>query len=191
MNPENLKIPTRFTSERLTYRPYVAGDSAFYFQMLQDNWTHLYEFMPIDLMPIKSKEDVEIVWQKHQEDWDARKLFIYGIWEKTSGNYVGETYLANPDWKVPRIEIGYFIIKSYLGNGLATEAAKAATNLAFTKFGMSRVEMQVVSDNLASRRVVEKSGFIKEGYLRQNHRKKDGTLVDTIWYGMLLSEWEK
>jgi hypothetical protein len=26
--------------------------------------------------------------------------------------------------------------------------------------------------------------------MRQHHRKKSGAVVDTLWYGMLLSEWK-
>jgi hypothetical protein len=37
-------------------------------------------------MPAESKDDVEIVWQKHQEEWEAHKLFIYGNGEKTSNH---------------------------------------------------------------------------------------------------------
>lgn len=191
MNPGLLDIPACFSSDRLLFRSYTPEDSAFYFQMLKDNWQYLAEFMPTELLPVKSKEDVELVFRKHQSEWDSRKLFIYGIWEKKTGTYIGETYLANPDWTVPRIEVGYFIVKPFTGNGFATEAARAATKLAFEHFQVSRVELQVVADNIASIRVAEKVGFVREGQFRQNHRKKDGTLVDTLWYGMLVADWKK
>jgi RimJ/RimL family protein N-acetyltransferase len=117
MDPKLLNIPTHFSSERLLYRSYTPDDGEFYYRMLKDNWDHLYEFMPSDLMPVKSKEDVALVFEKHQALWNKRKLFLYGIGEKSSQKYVGETYLANPDWAVPRIEIGYFIVKESTGRG--------------------------------------------------------------------------
>jgi len=191
MNPKLLDIPIHYSSERLLYRSYTPEDFEFYYQMLKDNWDHLYEFMPTDLMPVKSKEDVALVFQKHQKQWDAKKLFLYGISEKATKVYAGETYLANPDWDVPRIEIGYFMVKDHTGKGFATEAAKATTGLAFEKLHVSRVEMEIKVDNLASIRVAEKCGFTLEGRLRNRERKKSGELIDTFLFGMLLSEWKK
>jgi RimJ/RimL family protein N-acetyltransferase len=43
---------------------------------------------------------------------------------------------------------------------------------------------------MASIRVAERCGFTYEGRLRQRNRKKDGTVVDRLWYGILLSEWQ-
>jgi len=41
-----------------------------------------------------------------------------------------------------------------------------------------------------ARRVAEHCGFVYEGRFRERHRKKAGTVVDMLWYGMLLSEWQ-
>ena len=89
MDPKLLNIPTHFSSERLLYRSYAPDDGEFYYRMLKDNWDHLYEFMPSDLMPVKSKEDVALVFEKHKALWNKRKLFLYGIWEKSSQKYLG------------------------------------------------------------------------------------------------------
>lgn len=47
------------------------------------------------------------------------------------------------------------------------------------------------ADNLASQRVAERCGFVQEGRFRQHQRKKDGTLVDMLWYGLLREEWQE
>lgn len=44
---------------------------------------------------------------------------------------------------------------------------------------------------MASQRVAERCGFRKEVRLRQRNRKKNGELVDRLWYGLLRSEWKK
>ena len=33
---------------------------------------------------------------------------MFGAWDKETGVYVGESYLAYPDWGLPRIEVGCF-----------------------------------------------------------------------------------
>ncbi len=117
-------------------------------------------------------------------------LFIFSAWEKTSGRYVGETYLANPDWHVPSLELGYFVVQASTGMGYATEAARATVRYAFEQFQVSRVDLQCRADNLASQRVAERCGFRLEGSQRLRHRRKDGLLVDRLWYGLLRSEWQ-
>jgi RimJ/RimL family protein N-acetyltransferase len=190
MDPHSLDIPTEFSSRRLSFRRYRLDDSAMYFQMLRENWDHLYEFLPPSLAAVQSEQDVEadITWRI--AEWDLRNLFIFGVWEKETGAYVGESYLANADWNVPHIEVGYFVVQASTGKGYATEAARATVRFAFEKMGVSRVELQCKADNEASRRVAEKCGFVLEGRMRQRQRKKAGSLVDVLWYGMLLSDWQ-
>ena len=190
MNPLLLDLPIKFSSDRLLLRCYRPGDGAMYFQMLRTNWDHLYEFLPPSLMAVQSEEDAEIVFRRQMADWNLRNLFIFGVWEKATGTYVGESYLANADWDVPRIEVGYFIVKASTVKGCATEAARATIRFAFEHLKVLRVELRCATDNKASIRVAEHCGFVHEGRFRQNHRKKDGTVVDMLWYGMLLSEWQ-
>lgn len=182
--------PTVFYSKRLQMRCYRRGDGAVYFRAVSANWEHLYEFLPPPLMSLQSAEGAEAWIRKMAADWQARQLFVFSVWEKESGDYIGETYLANPDWKVPCIELGYFVLAGHTGKGFATEAARATTHFAFEHLGVSRVELQCAADNLASRRVAERCGFVYEGHMRGRNRKKDGALVDRLWYGILRSEWD-
>ena len=191
MNPCRLDLPTEFTSERLLLRRYRPDDITLYSQMLHNNTQHLYEFLPSFLIDVHGEEDIKTWFDRQSTEWSARTLFIFGVWDKVTGVYVGESYLANPDWDVPRIEVGYFIVQASTGKGYATEAARATIQFAFEHMQVLRVELRCNADNVASRRVAEHCGFVHEGCFRQSHRKKDGTLVDMLWYGMLRSEWQK
>jgi hypothetical protein len=89
MDPHSLEIPTEFSSRRLSFRRYCPGDGAMYFQMLRENWDHLYEFLPASLSAVQSEQDVEADLQWRITEWDLRNLFIFGVWEKETGAYVG------------------------------------------------------------------------------------------------------
>jgi RimJ/RimL family protein N-acetyltransferase len=143
------------------------------------------------LINIHNEEDAKVEFHRQMLEWNASNLFIFGVWEKSTGIHVGESYLANADWDVPRIEVGYFIVKASTGKGYATEAAKATIRYAFEHMKVLRVDLRCAVDNKASIRVAEHCGFVQEGCFRQHHRKKDGTLVDMLWYGLLLPEWQK
>lgn len=190
LDPQQLTLPREFSTQRLCFRCYRPGDGATYHQMLQENWEHLYEFMPQSHLEIGSAEDAEAVLRRLAAEWSSRTLFIFGMWDNASGAYVGESYLANPHWEVPRIEVGYFIVQACTGRGYATEAAQSMVRYAFTEIGVERVDLQCRADNAASQRVAERCGFTLEGRSRRQHRMKSGALVDVLWYGLLRDEWE-
>ncbi len=190
MDPILLDIPTEITTEMLFLRAYRPGDGAMYFQALRANWEHLYEFMPLHYLSLQTEADAEVVIRKLAAEWQLRNLFLFGVWEKDTGRYVGESYLANADWHVPCIEVGYFVLRASTGKGIATEAARATIKFAFEHLRVDRVELQCAADNMASQRVAERCGFHLEGRFRQRQRKKDGKLVDRLWYGLLREEWE-
>ena len=190
MDPHQLDPPTGFESERLRLRPYRPDDAALYFNMVRQNWDHLYEFLPAIVETMQSEADAEAFIRWLDAEWQQRSLFLFSAWEKASGSYVGETYLANPDWHVPSIELGYFLVQASTGKGFATEAAQAALRYAFEQLGVSRVDLQARADNEASQRVAGRCGFHLEGRQRLRHRKKNGEVVDRLWYGLLRSEWQ-
>jgi RimJ/RimL family protein N-acetyltransferase len=182
-------LPAEFETNRLFLRTYRVADARLYFDMVHENWDHLYEFFPENVQAMQSEEDAEAVLRWLNNEWQERNIFIFGLWEKSTGRYLGETYLANPDWHVPSIELGYFLVQSATGHGFATEAAQAALIYAFKRLNVIRVDLQCRADNTASQRVAERLGFQLEGRQRLRHRKKDGTLVDRLWYGLLREDW--
>ncbi len=63
-------------------------------------------------------------------------------------------------------EIGYCLAKPYWGRGIMTATVRSVCRHAFENFGVAKVHAHVFSFNNASARVLEKSGFELEGYLR-------------------------
>jgi RimJ/RimL family protein N-acetyltransferase len=190
MHINSQDLPTEFTSERLLLRRYRHNDVSEYYHMLRNNPEHLHEFLPSFLANLQHEGDVKTWFDKQNAEWDALNLFIFGAWDKITGVYVGESYLANPDWDVPRIEVGYFLGKEFTGKGYATESANALIQYAFEQLKVLRIDLRCAADNIASIQVSKRCGFTQEGCFRQHHRKKDGTLVDMLWFGLLLSEWQ-
>lgn len=190
MNPLLLDIPDQIETQRLLLRRYHPGDGRVYFQAVRANYSHLYEFLPPELLSLQTETDAEIKIRHFMAEWEMRQLFLFGVWDNETRTYVGETYLANADWQVPCIELGYFLLKEHTGKGFATEAARGAIRFAFEYLKVARIELQCAADNQASIHVATRCGFQEEGRFRQRNHKKDGTTVDRLWYGLLLSEWQ-
>jgi len=82
----------------------------------------------------------------------------------------------------------YWIAPPYQGNGYVTEATALALDWAFGTRGLAKVWAMVIEPNVASQRVLEKLGFVREGV----HRKEtlvDGERTDNLHYGLLAEEW--
>ena len=84
--------------------------------------------------------------------------------------------------------MGYCFAEASWGQGYATEAARALLDWAFGTFDLNRVQAETDTRNLASARVLEKLGFVREGTLREDC-VVEGVVSDSWVYGLLRREW--
>jgi RimJ/RimL family protein N-acetyltransferase len=86
--------------------------------------------------------------------------------------------------------LGYTVAESMQGRGVATAAVRDAIRIAFGTLGLERIEAVAAVENVASRRVLEKTGFQFEG-IRRGLLRIQGKRVDHACYGMLVTDsWE-
>jgi RimJ/RimL family protein N-acetyltransferase len=79
------------------------------------------------------------------------------------------------------VELGYLIAPQARGRGVATTALGLLTDWAFSALGALRIELLISVDNLASKRVAERCGYVLEGVLRSMHFKQDLREDTEIW----------
>ncbi len=84
-----------------------------------------------------------------------------------------------------RIEIGFSVVKSWQGRGLATEAVKRVLEHLTENEGFTRVDAWCASENHGSRRVLEKAG------MRLVNTEKDGLEVGGRVYDKLTYQYRK
>ena len=82
------------------------------------------------------------------------------------------------------MEMGYWLGEPFWGRGLTTRAVTAASDWAFDNYKVVRIFAMVFAHNLASLRVLEKSGFQCEGVLRHS-AIKNGVILDQAMYAKL------
>lgn len=87
-------------------------------------------------------------------------------------------------------EIGFDLVPEAYGKGLMVEAAGPVLRYGFDAMGLHRVEANIDPANLASARVLEKLGFVREGTQRENWFYA-GTYTDTGVYGLLAREFRR
>jgi [ribosomal protein S5]-alanine N-acetyltransferase len=81
-------------------------------------------------------------------------------------------------------EVGYFIAPGFWNRGITSRALKAITAYAFNTFDIVRVYAEPFADNTASRRVLEKAGYIHEATFK-NYVIKNGIIKDSCVYSVL------
>jgi RimJ/RimL family protein N-acetyltransferase len=85
-------------------------------------------------------------------------------------------------------EIGYWLGESLWGRGIVTEALVMVTDHAFDRFNLLRLFALPFADNAASVRVLEKAGYLKEGFLRASAIKY-GQVRDQLLYSRTNDRW--
>jgi ribosomal-protein-alanine N-acetyltransferase len=84
-------------------------------------------------------------------------------------------------------ELGYWVAEARWGRGYAREAVTAIVPYAFDVLALHRVQASVYAPNAASIRVLEQTGFLYEGRLRQA-ALKHGQLLDVLVYARLRTD---
>jgi [ribosomal protein S5]-alanine N-acetyltransferase len=86
------------------------------------------------------------------------------------------------------IEIGFFLSEKFWGQGIMTKAIMAVRSYAFETFDIVRIYAEVFSDNLASRKTLEKAGFRLEATLKNSIIKND-IIKDSCIYSVLREDF--
>lgn len=81
-------------------------------------------------------------------------------------------------------ELGYWLGRAYWGRGLMTAAVRVVVPFAMARWGLSRLTAYAASENRGSMRVLEKSGFEREGLMRAR-AIRDGQAQDHVVFGLV------
>lgn len=86
------------------------------------------------------------------------------------------------------IELAYALNPTYWGQGIIVEASIALLDWGLQHYEINRIQSRCKSPNAASRRVMEKIGFIYEGTKRESLRHRQ-LYWDMLEYSILVREW--
>lgn len=106
----------------------------------------------------------------------------------SDGEPVGVEGLSKIRETVGLAEVGYFYHLDAWGKGYATDALECLVGYAFDERRLHKLYGVLYADNDASRRVLEKAGFRKEGHFREHHFH-DGEYRDRLQYGLTADDW--
>jgi RimJ/RimL family protein N-acetyltransferase len=100
----------------------------------------------------------------------------------------GVGIILKEDIRRKNAEIGYWIAESFWGKGIATQAVNKMVDYTFQHYDIARIYASTFDNNVASQRVLEKSGFRKEACLKKA-LFKNGRYMDEIIYFLLKEDY--
>ena len=175
----------QLTTERLVLREFREDDWRAVLDYQRDP-LHLryYPWEDRNEADVKAFVDMFRGWQEEQ----PRRRFQLAIVRREDGGLIGNCGLRRKPGNEWEADIGYELSPKHWGHGYATEAARAMVGFGFAELGLQRISSWCIADNVASARVLERLGFVREGRLRRNEYFK-GRWWDTLLYALLEEEW--
>ncbi len=116
--------------------------------------------------------------------------YTWAIRLNDSNEFIGLAGLSVSNDRFNIGEIFYKLNPKFWGKGYATEVSKKMIEVGFETFKLHRIEAGFATKNIKSKRVLEKSGMVKEGILRKILPIR-GEWIDSSMYSILEEEYQK
>ena len=146
-----MRAAPELTTERLLLRPFRQEDTDAFAALCADDEVMRW---------LGGTMDRQTAW-RHMATltghWDLRGFGRWAVELRDTGELAGHVGLWYPEgW--PAIEVGWAIARRAWGRGIATEAARASLDYAWTEVGLDRVISLIHPDNERSQSVARKLG---------------------------------
>jgi RimJ/RimL family protein N-acetyltransferase len=139
-------------------------------------------------VPSPWEEGFETKWLERYEQGRADGSRAgFAIVDAENGAFLGMIALVQIDRAGRQAEAGYVVAPQARGRGIAARALRLLTEWALGELELERVELRISTDNVASIRVAERCGFVREGVLRSLHFKQ-GLRADIAVYSRLAGD---
>jgi ribosomal-protein-alanine N-acetyltransferase len=155
-----------------------------------------------ELFNSKSKDDIkkyfgfdDIAFEHYKTMHDSGMetyqltIFLFLLHDKTTELPIGECGFHTLNKKHKRAEIFYLLRNDeYKQKGFMSEALPLVIEYGFTHLKLHRIEALIADVNTASKKLLLKNSFTKEGTMREDYRI-DGKNYDSDCYSLLAHEW--
>ena len=167
-------MQVKLETERLLLRPVTLDDTPGFFTLDSDPEVHRY----LGNQPVTTKDQSAMMIQGILDQYQRNGIGRLAIIEKKTGNFVGWSGLKYEEAirDFGYYDLGYRLIRSFWGQGYATEAAIASLKWGYEEQGYADIYAAADADNVASNRILTKLGTRSETFQFEG--------VDCHWYRM-------
>ncbi len=148
-----------FETSRLLLRGWGETDRAPFVEMNAD--AQVMRYFPSAL----TAEETDALLERIRLHFEQNGFGLWAVELKETNEFAGFMGLAVPSWEAhftPCVEIVWRLAARFWNRGLATEGASAVLPFAHDNLGLQQVVSFTAVENVASRRVMEKIGMIRD-----------------------------
>jgi RimJ/RimL family protein N-acetyltransferase len=121
---------------------------------------------------------------------DAGHMLPWAVRELGTGTIVGSTRYHDIVPAAHRVEIGYtWYARRWQKSHVNTACKLLLLGHAFDALECAVVGLRTDNFNFASQKAIEALGAKKDGVLRHQAARRDGTVRDTVMYSIVAAEW--
>jgi ribosomal-protein-alanine N-acetyltransferase len=126
--------------------------------------------------------------RRYARDVRADAAYPYFIYRRSDGVLIGGLTLGQVRRGVAQAtSLGYWMGEPYSGKGHMTDAVRALAPFVFQTLRLRRIEAACLPNNVASVRLLERVGFVREGYAR-SYLCIAGEWRDHLLYALLSTD---
>lgn len=166
---------------RLLLREVVPSDAAAVFSMRSDPEVMRY----MGKIPMQDISEAEQHIDSYIQSFAQNEAVNWAICLKENPELlIGTLGFWRMDKVNHRVEIGYSLSAAYWRKGIMDEAMGAAIEYCFREMNFHSIEANTDPENEGSGKLLEKNGFVKEAYFKENFYF-DGQFLDSRIYSKL------
>lgn len=167
-------------TENLLLRKISTNDVSEVFDIRSNPETMKYIPRPV----AKTLDDALNFINECNKSIDNKELINWAITKKTDNKLIGMIGFFRMQPENFRGEVGYILNPNSHGKGIMKEALDEVVKFGFENMQFHSIEAVIDPRNIASEKLLQKKGFIKEAHFRENFFY-DGEFQDTVIYSLL------
>lgn len=167
----------------LLIRPPLPDDAPEAFQLMNDPDVRRWN-------PTRDCPDLATAaaWCRSGADWSDGMHATWHAVDRRTGRMVGHVSLFAFDTDDAVAKIGYRVLPSARGRGVARQMVDAVTRWAFTERALARVQLEHAVPNVSSCKVAVAAGFVLEGTTRSAYAVPGDGREDCHIHGRLAAD---
>lgn len=175
----------QFETDRLILRKLTEADTDGLFAIWSDDRVTKH----MDIASLKDRREALSLIQEMNDLADLGRAIRWGVVSKQTGALIGTCGINEWSRSHARASIGYELQVGSWRQGYMSEVLEVVLALGFQQGQLHRMEALVEPENVASIKLLEKTGFRQEGLLRGYEFSK-GRYIDLLMFSLLRTEYQ-
>ncbi len=186
-SPLKIATPVTLAGSVVRLEPIRNEHAELFWDVAKNDLDDIFRWIPYRM---QTREDFQLLVAKALQEQERGESVVFTTVESASRRVIGSTRFMNIDRNNRRVEIGStWIAPAWQRTAVNTEAKYLMLRHAFEVWGCFRVELKTDALNEKSRNAILRLGAKEEGTLRRHVVTWTGRVRDSVYFGILDSEW--